>query len=112
MDLIRKILLNAESGELNANISGIPNETIRYHQALAIEAGLLKGNSFNYLENMSDVPSAVNVLGITWEGHDFIDAVREDTNWQKVKSFLADSGKQLTIETIKIAISSLFGFSA
>lgn len=109
MDLIRKILLNAESGELD--LPDVAEDMLKYHQALAIEAGLLKGKILSSFKDSGDVPAAVFVQGVTWDGHDFIDAIREDTNWQKVKTFLADAGKQVTIETVKAAISNLFGFA-
>jgi hypothetical protein len=50
--------------------------------------------------------------GVPWAGHDFIDAIESDSNWEKVKAFLKETGMQLTIETIKYAIGKLFGASA
>lgn len=109
MDLFRMILLHAESGV--PSLSDVSEGTLKYHQALAIEAGLLKGKILSTFVDSGDVPAAVVVQGVTWDGHDFIDAIREDTNWHRVKSYLTDAGKQVTIETVKAAITALFGFA-
>lgn len=111
MDLIRKVLLAAEAGAPYPKIEGYSDDAVKYHQMLAIEHGLLKGAVAKVHTHQTDIPGAVVLKGVTWEGHDFIDAVREDTNWIKVKKFVADAGKQLTIETAKMAIGQLFGAS-
>jgi hypothetical protein len=112
MELIRKIMLDVEgSGNLQGNVEGYHMDVLNYHKALLIEAGLLEGKSAMPLSLMpTDIPQAVIIKGITWQGHDFLEAVRADTKWHKIKGFLADAGKDLTIETIKIAAKQLFGF--
>ena len=111
MDLIRKVLLAAEAGPPYPKIDGYSEDAVKYHQVLAIEHELLKGAVAKVHTHQTEIPGAVIVKGVTWEGHDFIDAIRDDTNWSKVKTFVADAGKQLTIETAKVAIGQLFGFS-
>jgi len=49
------------------------------------------------------------VQDVIWEGHDFLQAIRDDNNWSKVKTFFGDSGKQLSIEMVKVAVRALFG---
>jgi Hypothetical protein (DUF2513) len=110
MDLIRLIVLNTECGKPYPEIIGFTPEAVKYHQMLAIESGLLNGTHGKYNENATEVPSYVIVEDITWEGHNFIDAIREDNNWNKVKVYLTQEGKQLSIETIKIAVKTLLGF--
>lgn len=78
---------------------------------LAIEAGLLTGSHDKYQENTTEIPSFVFIQDVTWEGHNFIDAIREDTNWNKIKNYLVEQGKQITIETIKTAAKIILGFS-
>ena len=109
MDLIRAVVLKAQNGDFYGGIPGFSDEEVKYHQALAIEKGLLEGKVLEDSSSMTDVPLAVIVLGVPWEGHDFIDAIESDSNWSKVKSFLAEAGKQVTIETIKYAVQKLFG---
>lgn len=109
MDLIRKVVLAAEAGPPFPKIEGYTEDAIKYHQMLAIQHGLLDGAVLKVHTHPTEIPGAVVIKDVTWEGHDFIDAIREDTNWTKVKSFLADAGKQLTIETVKFAVLRLYG---
>lgn len=111
MELIRKILLAVESGELNESIEGYSDDEIKYHKVLAIDAGLLEGKVLNSISNRSDIPVNVFINRITWEGHDFVEGIASESNWGKVKSFLLDGGKQVTIDTIKAAVVILFGLS-
>ncbi|WP_198781148.1 DUF2513 domain-containing protein [Shewanella putrefaciens] len=108
MDLIRLILLEAQNGNLNSDIKGFESDVVKYHKKLAIEAGLLEGKVQNNLENTSVVPSAVHVKDLTWHGHDFLDSIESDNNWSKVKGYIKESGKIVTIETVKQAVKIVF----
>lgn len=56
----------------------------------------------------SDVPVNACIQRLSWDGHDFIEAIRSDTNWQKAKDFVSKAGKVVTMETIQIAVQRLF----
>lgn len=107
IELMRKILLLLESGIKNQNntIEGYSSEQIKYHKALLVEADFVKGT---VLDSHTEIPADVRILKITMIGHDFIDAITNDTNWNKVKDFLKDSGKQVTVDSIKDAVKQLF----
>ena len=111
MDLIRNILLKVEGGDFHGGVEGHNNDTTNYHKALLIDKGLIEGTPHysNTGEKPPDIPDLVMIKKITWEGHDFIDGIRTDTKWAKVKGFLAEAGKDLTVETIKFAVQQLFG---
>jgi uncharacterized protein DUF2513 len=109
MDLIRKVVLSAEAGSPFPKIDGYSEDAIKYHRMLAIEAGLLKGAVLKDSTRQTEIPASVMVKDVTWEGHDFLQAIRDDDNWNKVKKFLAESGKQLSIEMVKIAVRTLYG---
>ena len=109
MDLIRKIVLAAEPGPPFPAIVGYTDDAIKYHKMLAIDAGLLKGTWREDNTRATNIPAAVMIKDVTGDGHDFIQAIREEENWSKVKKFLADTGKQLTIEMVKVAVRNLFG---
>ena len=114
MELIRAIMLNVEKGDLYGGVDGYDEDTVNYHKALLVEKGLIEGKP-HYTsagQKPSDIPDRVRIKKMTWEGHDFIDAIKSDTKWTKVKGFLADAGKDLTIETIKVAAKQLFGFAS
>ena len=110
MELVRKVLLAVESGQANHAIDGYDDDTIKYHKALVIQAGLAEGSVLKSGTGNREIPASVMLKKLTWAGHDFIDAIASDSNWAKVKDFLQDAGKQLTIETVKAAVVHLFGF--
>ena len=48
-------------------------------------------------------------LGVkmTWEGHEFLDAVRSDTVWAQVKQKAAEQGGSLPLELVKLLANAL-----
>jgi hypothetical protein len=111
MDLVRKILLNVEAGNLNAGVEGYTDDAVNFHKALLIKKDLVEGTA-SYptgIDSRPDIPDLVMISRLTWDGHDFIQGIATDTKWSRVKAFLAESGKDLTIETIKWAVLHLFG---
>jgi hypothetical protein len=91
MDLIRKLLLNIETDQrfdgthwfrivspADLGITGHSAEDVGYHVNLLIEAGYLAGKG-----GMETIP-AMNKL--TWQGHEFIDNIKNDDIWSKVKT--------------------------
>lgn len=108
MDLIRFVLLEARSGNPNGEIYGYDDDDLKYHRKLAIEFGLLEGKVQDNHTDKTNIPAAVFVKDLTWTGHDLLDSIESDTNWFKVKSFLLESGKTITIEAIKNTVKCLF----
>ena len=108
IDLIRLILLETQKGNPNGEINEYDEDSLKYHRKLAIDAGLLEGKIQNNMSNTSNVPSAVFVKDLSWAGHDFLDSIESDTNWFKVKNFIQESGKTVTLETIKYGVKALF----
>lgn len=74
-----------------------------------IEAGLSEGTKIGTIQSDSGAPVAVKLAKLTWAGHDFIDAIASEAHWPEVKDFLQDGGKQITVETVRIAADQLFG---
>ena len=106
-ELIRKLLLDIEGEDVD--LSAFSNEQMLYHKALLIESKLAEGPKPKYSSRkFSEIPEQVIIQKLTWAGHDFIDAIREEDRWKKVKTWIKDTGKILTIETVKEAIKALF----
>ncbi len=38
---------------------------------------------------------------MTWEGHDFLDAIRNDTIWNRVKATVTEKGGGASVEVMK-----------
>jgi len=98
-DLIREILTKVE--ECNPNVKGVqPSDfsidahtAVAYHVKLLIDAGLVEGEM---------TPSMhFDVESLTWEGHEFLDSIRDDTVWEKTKTIFADKGISMSIDLVK-----------
>ena len=104
-DLIRKILLRAESlGDTQSHIDpddvdGSDSENVSYHLHLLIEAGLLEGECVQGI----DGPLRCYATSLTWEGHEFLDKIRSSGMWDKIKTVARKKGLSLSFDVIKAA---------
>src|SRR5215210_7825390 len=105
MDLIRKILLATEeipflgSGPVfEPEIEGYSLEEISYHVKLLHEAGYVQAFG-------GDTYWAVNSL--TWQGHEFLEASKDDTRWNKAKSIMKDKGGGMVFDVFKQLLITL-----
>jgi hypothetical protein len=108
MDLCRKILLEIEkqytgTAIYNLQIDGSNKNTIAYHCGLLMDAGLIKNYKPLYADGHIQ---AFGVSGLTWEGHDFIDKIREDSFWDKIKSSIKENALPYTLAIIRIAVNA------
>ena len=92
MELVRSILFALESSQQNAAFEGYDDDTVKYHKALVIEAGLADGSSLKSGTGNREVPAAVMLTRLTWSGHEFLDTVRSDTVWVNTKQTFASKG--------------------
>jgi hypothetical protein len=83
IELIRLILLREEQGAPPPALAAYATGLISYNSALAIEAGLLRGEVMH--EGGSNISMGI-VRGLTWAGHDFLDATRDPLIWNKTRS--------------------------
>jgi hypothetical protein len=109
LDLIRDILLTIEQHPHGVapelQIAQYTDEQVGYHCWLAIKAGLAQGHDVTSSGDKS--PSAV-IYSLTWEGHEFLDAARNEKAWAATKTKVKDVGgwtfdlvKQLLVEWLK-----------
>ena len=108
MDLIRLVVLKVCTDDPNGPIDGYGDDDITFHRQQAIEMRLLRGVVDYESDTRYPVLSLAVVTGVTSAGHDLIDTIRSDTNWNKVKEFLMATGKQVTLETVMHAVRELF----
>ena len=84
MDAIRNIVLALDSAKgIVSSVKGIDEDTFNYNAYLLIEAGLAKGQALEVDQSVH--PVGVNLFRLTWNGHDFADAIKDDTIWNKAK---------------------------
>jgi len=85
LDLVRRILLDIEERSDGAQTfgwaafveDGYPLEAIHHHVQLLDDAGLIQADEL--------VPGQWWPERITWAGHEFLDAARNDELWTKAK---------------------------
>ena len=91
MEIIRDILLELEaSTEVKPEIKNQDSELVRYNMALLIEAKLVDGTISKGL-SLSQAPMGVWLHKLTWEGHEFLDNLREESVWNKIKDEFQDA---------------------
>ena len=91
MEIIRDILLNLEaSTNIEPEIKDQDSELVRYNMALLIEARLVEGTISEGL-SLSQAPVDVFIRKLTWQGHEFLDNLREETVWNTIKDEFQDA---------------------
>jgi hypothetical protein len=99
MELIRGMLLQLEGEEPKPELTKWTEEQKAYHAALLVEAGLANGSAIeNYYQKER---RAVELHRLTWVGHEFLDAARDDTRWKKALGIIAKAGGSVTLPILK-----------
>lgn len=105
MELVRKIVLHLEKPPRKTprldelHIEGYELKAVNYHVRLLYDGGLImnKAHPDRELEHRC-------TLSLTWVGHDFLDAARNDTIWQGAKERLGEAFASAPFEVVKAAL--------
>lgn len=101
-DLVRDLLLAIEEqtgGEVMRQISmpdRYTSEQVVSHLRLVNEAGFINGNIKFVGDHL-----LLAIHGLSWEGHDFLDSIRNDGVWEKTQEKAASVGGSVALETLK-----------
>lgn len=98
MELIRLLLKQVEGEQPRPDLSGYSEKQQVYHYTLLIEAKLVDGEVIN---DSTGQPASTVAWKLTWSGHEFLDAARNDTVWQKVTGKIKTSGISVTFDIMK-----------
>lgn len=109
MDLVRLILLEIEdkyrsTAIYDLAIDGYDTEIVAYHCKILYEAGLISDYKAQYADNEIYV---FGVGSLTWDGNDFLEKIRDDSQWKKVKETITKKGLPLVVDTIKSVANAL-----
>jgi DNA-binding transcriptional ArsR family regulator len=101
MDLVRRILLETEqsksvNGWIDLSIEGYSPEVISYHVKILAEADLLEAKDLSTRDGFGWQPKS-----LTWKGHEFLDAARNETVWKKTTDLVKDKGGSVPFEVLK-----------
>ncbi len=108
MDLARAILYQVEeksqgAGWVDLAIQGHTEQEASYHIMLLHEAGLLEGINLSGCSNGLEWKAK----RLTWPGHEFLDAIRNETVWSKVKATVKEKGGAISFEVLKALAAKL-----
>jgi hypothetical protein len=102
-DLIRKLLFYFEEKPDTASvecpeIKGYKELTIKYHILLMAQAGFI-----DYEPELTKTGRIIRVIAfsLTWEGHEFLDVIRNEGTWKRIKDFAKQKGASLSFDVIK-----------
>lgn len=99
MELVRLLLLREEGDEtVEAEIMRFSGEEQAYNGALLIDAGLVIGDT---VKDARGKIRYTSVIRLTWAGHDFLDAVRDNGIWRKAKEKVFRPGASFTFDILK-----------
>jgi hypothetical protein len=113
MELSRQILQQIEEkfplrGKAELDLPAYSPEQIAYNVMLLWEAGLIVADDCSNFDELWLQPTR-----LTWEGHEFLDAIKHDTVWNKVKATVKEEGGFVSFEVLKLlaiqAAKSVFG---
>jgi hypothetical protein len=104
MNLIRLLLLETEGEDPKPDLTTYTEEQRVYHSALLIEAGLIDGQ---IIPNAIGLPAGTVRLRLTWAGHEFLDAARNETIWKKAEEKVKKSGVEVTVSVLKELLNQL-----
>ena len=102
-DLIRKLLLQFEDKEDSGvvekpEVEGYSYEAVAYHCRLLNDAGFLRCEPIK--SSTSDRVIRVLPFELTWEGHEFLDKIKSDSSWLKIKSYAKEKGLALSFSVV------------
>jgi Hypothetical protein (DUF2513) len=104
MDLIRAILLDAEGRTSpprlavaqSTRIEGYDDATIVEHIRMLVDARMVEAHVIE-----TRASSDWRIERLTWKGHDFLAAARDETDWKKAKTKLGSSLGSATLSILK-----------
>ena len=110
IDLIRKLLLYLEEKPDDKvieelEIEGFSNKEVQYHFILMDQAGFVRCE--RSVSSTSDRVICVYPFSLTWQGHEFLEASRNDTFWNKAKELIKSKSGALPIDVLKALLISM-----
>ena len=89
MEMIRQILADVEAHDKTEDVLKVGDPFVAYQVSLMKDAGLIDAI---IVQNHQGLPAQAALMGLTWAGHDFLDASRDDTIWKKAMEHVVKPG--------------------
>ncbi len=108
-DVVRFILTQVEAAESpiqHLDDTTYPNDVLGYHANLLVnDAKLIKGSC--RIIGGTGGEYGYTLKNLNWDGHNFLEQIRDETVWEKTKEKLRSTGVAFTIETIKAVAGAI-----
>ena len=109
-DLLRKLLFYYEAKpddrlEECPAIDGYSNLEIKYHLLLTDDAGLI--HCERGISSTSNRVIKVYPFSLTWAGHEFLDACRNENLWHHAKKMAGDKLSSIPFDVLKTLLTQL-----
>ena len=113
MDLVRKILLWLEDhkkgypyiiNDRELSIDEYSREEIIYHVYLMHQAELVNAN---VKEITAPFLAELNLKGMTWKGHEFLEASRDPMRWEQAKEIISKKVSGITFNVLFKVLESI-----
>jgi hypothetical protein len=99
LDLIRDLLLKIEAlpagPTAQYRVDEIDDPVLLAHLELLIDSGLVRGKISRSHGARGDV---IGIAGLTWEGHEWIETVRDQRVWNETKRTCIDQAGALSFD--------------
>ena len=108
MELIREIRLAVEEApspddDIELILVDHAPEVVSYHVKLLHQAGLIEAVDRSTMDEFEWSPRS-----LTWSGHEFLDAARSSTVWQKTMSKLKEQAASAPFEIVKATLMHVY----
>ena len=108
LELVRKIVLTMEDSpggySPEMKIEGYSDEEVGYHCYLIVDAGLATGVNMTAYSERS--PNWL-VTCLTWAGHEFAEASRDEGRWKQAWGIVKEKGGSVTIAVLSELLTAL-----
>lgn len=108
LDLLRTVLLAMEADDFEPGatlaLDGYTEDVVGYHVYLLADAGLLVGDSAGHMG--TPMPFWMP-RHLTFAGHDFLDAARNDEAWRKVTGAAGRTVGTMALDVVKSTLGAL-----
>lgn len=100
-ELIRKILLELENKEnpggwIIPEFDNYSEEQVAYHIKILADTGYIDAIDLSTMDGIE-----WGAKDLTWQGHEFLDASRNNTIWNKAKREVGDKFSSISLEVLK-----------
>jgi hypothetical protein len=108
LELIRKMILAIEDAPSGwapvLKFEGYTDAQFGYHAYLLLDAGFARGQDASTIGG--EGPEGF-ISSLTWAGHEFAEAARDETRWRKALGIVQEKGGTVTIGVLTQLLVSL-----